>query len=299
MDIFHYTFMQNAFVTGLLIGAVCPVVGLFVTLRRLSMISDALSHVCLSGVVAGLLLGTHPVLTASAFSLTGAFLIEALRARYRTYSELSIAIILSAGVAGGALLLGLGSGLSANFMSYLFGSIITVTRFDVYLVSVVAAVILILIKLFHKELFLISFDEEGARVAGLPVTAISVGFTAVTALTVAISIRIVGILMVSSLMVLPVAAALKLAKGFRGALAISVIMAEVAVIAGLFASFYLDLVPGGTIIMISILLLILAVIFSSTRSSIISRRQDPVDSGGIKEPVSSAEVQFFCGRSDS
>lgn len=272
MDIFDYGFMRIAFVTGLLIGAVCPVVGLFVTLRRLSMIADALSHVCLSGVVAGLLMGTHPVATASLFSLSGAFLIEALRVKYKAYSELAIAIMLSAGVAGGAILLSLGSGLNANFMSYLFGSIITVGMPDLYIVLAAGTVILALIRLFYKELFLISFDEEGARTAGLPVAAISVGFTAVTALTIAISIRTVGLLLVSSIMILPVAAALRLAASFRSALVLSVVLGEVAVITGLFASFYFNLIPGGSIIMASVALLILSLAYSSVRSPGKTRR---------------------------
>ncbi|MHB8917295.1 MAG: metal ABC transporter permease [Desulfocucumaceae bacterium] len=269
MDIFDYGFMRTAFLTGLVTGVVCPVVGLFVTLRRLSMIADALSHVCLSGVVAGLIMGTHPVITSSVFSLAGAMLIEGLRARYKNYSELAIAIILSAGVAGGAILLSMGSGLNANFMSYLFGSIITVGAADLYIVLAAGTVILGGIRLYYKELFLITFDEEGARVAGLPVTAISIGFMAATALTVAISIRIVGLLLVSSLMILPVAAALRLAASFRSALILSVVFGEMAVVAGLFASFYLDLIPGGAIIAVAVVILLSTIAFSpaATRES--------------------------------
>lgn len=263
MDIFSYQFMQNAFIAGILIGIVCPVVGLYIALRRLSMIAEALSHVSLSGVVAGLLMGTHPVLTASAFALTGSFLIEALRTNFKKYSELSIAIILSAGLALGAILLGFGNGINANFMSYLFGSLITVDRTDVYIVSAAAVLVLILIRLFYKELFMVCFDEEGARIAGLPVRVISIGLMSITAMTIAISIRIVGLLLVSSLMILPVAAALKLANSFRSALIISVIMGEVAVITGIFVSFYYNLIPGGVIIMISVLILILSIAYSS------------------------------------
>ncbi|MFZ5642005.1 MAG: metal ABC transporter permease [Bacillota bacterium] len=266
MDIFDYSFMRYALITGMLVGVVCPVVGLFVALKRLSLISEALSHVCLSGVAAGLLMGTHPVLTASLFSVSGAFLIEAIRNRYKTYPELAIAIILSTGVAGGAILLGLGKGLNANFMSYLFGSIITVSLSDVVIIAASAIIILSLIRLFYKELFMITFDEEASVVAGLPVGLITVGFTALTALTIAISIKIVGILLVSSLMVLPVATALKMAKSFKGALFFSVAVAELSVITGLLASFYLNLVPGGVIIMASVLLLVLALVYSALRS---------------------------------
>ncbi|HBV98608.1 MAG: metal ABC transporter permease [Peptococcaceae bacterium BICA1-7] len=267
MEIFHYEFMRNAFITGMLVGVVCPVVGLFVTLKRLSLIADSLSHVCLSGVAAGLLLGTQPVLTASIFSLSGAFLIEAIRMRYKTYPELAIAIILSTGAAGGAIMLGLGKGLNANFMSYLFGSIVTVNGSDVLIISGAVAVILVLVKLFFKELFTITFDEEAAAVAGLPVKYISVGFTAMTALTIAVSIKIVGILLVSSLMILPVAAALKLAGSFRGALFLSVAAGELAVVSGLFASFYFNLAPGGVVIMTAVVILALSMLYGALRAS--------------------------------
>ncbi|WP_081460829.1 metal ABC transporter permease [Desulfotomaculum nigrificans] len=145
MEIFQYEFMQRAFLAGLVVGIICPAVGLFVTLRRMSMISDALSHVCLSGVAAGLLTGVHPVLAASAFAVGGALLIEKLRSTFRTYSELSIAVILSVGVALGAILLGLGNGYNANFMSYLFGSIVAITNNDLKIITLIGLLIMTLI----------------------------------------------------------------------------------------------------------------------------------------------------------
>ncbi|WP_003540546.1 metal ABC transporter permease [Desulfotomaculum nigrificans] len=261
MEIFQYEFMQRAFLAGLVVGIICPAVGLFVTLRRMSMISDALSHVCLSGVAAGLLTGVHPVLAASAFAVGGALLIEKLRSTFRTYSELSIAVILSVGVALGAILLGLGNGYNANFMSYLFGSIVAITNNDLKIITLIGLLIMTLILLLQKELFFIAFDEEGAAVSGLPVKAITVGFTVLTALTIAMAIRIVGLLMVSSLMILPVVTAMRVVKSFRGALVTAVIMAEVAVAVGLFASFYLNLAPGGTIVMTSVLLLLVTLAY--------------------------------------
>jgi len=255
MEIFQYDFMQRAFLAGIIIGLICPAVGLFVAVRRMSMISDALSHVCLSGIAAGLLVGTHPILTASAFAVAGALIIEKLRDIFRNYSELSIAILLSTGVALGAILLDLGKGYNANFMSYLFGSIVAINNTDLEIIAMVGLVILGVILLLKKELFYISFDEEAARLSGLPVKAITVCFTVLTALTIAIAIRVVGILLVSSLIVLPVATAMRVAKSFRGALLISVVMAEIAILVGLFASFYINLAPGGAIVMTSVLLL--------------------------------------------
>lgn len=261
MEIFQYEFMQRAFLAGIIIGLICPLVGLFVALRRMSMIADALSHVCLAGVAAGLLVGMHPILTASAFAVTGALGIEKLRDSFKTYSEMSIAIILSTGVALGAILLDLGNGYNANFMSYLFGSIVAINETDIKIIAMSGLLILAIILFFKKELFFISFDEEGAWLSGIPVKAITIAFTALTALTIAIAIRVVGILLVSSLIVLPVAAAMRLAKSFKEALIISVLMAEVAVVIGLLASFYINLAPGGAIVMTSVILLLATLAF--------------------------------------
>lgn len=257
MEIFQYDFMQRAFVSGIIVGLICPVVGLFVSLRRMSMISDALAHVCLAGVAAGLLTGIHPILTASGFAVAGALWIEKLRDTFKTYSEISIAIILSTGIALGAIFLDIGNGYNSNFMSYLFGSIVAINETDLMIIAVAGLIILGLTLLLKKELFFISFDEEGAQLSGIPVRIITVLFTALTALTIAITIRVVGILLVSSLIVLPVAAAMRLARSFREALIISVFLAELSVIVGLFASFYINLAPGGAIVMTSVLLLLI------------------------------------------
>ncbi|SFR13265.1 metal ABC transporter permease [Desulfoscipio geothermicus] len=265
MEIFHYDFMLRALGGGLLVGIICPVVGLFITLRRMSMIADALSHVCLSGVAAGLLLGTQPVLAAAAFALGGSLLIEGLREKYRHYAELSIAIILSAGVALAAILISLGNGLGGGFMSYLFGSLVLITVEDVWVMAAIGIPLLLLTLLFIKELFCITFDEVSARVSGLPVKLINTGFTVLTALTIAVAMRIVGILLVSSLMILPVAVAMQLARSFKGTLLVAVATGEMAVLAGLLLSFYLDLPPGGTIVMALVLALVMVLVVAPRR----------------------------------
>lgn len=264
MEFFQYNFMQRALLAGLLVGAICPIVGLFITLRRMSMIADALSHVCLSGVAAALLMKTYPVLTASAFAVAGAIFLEKLREHYKNYSELAIAVMLSAGVALAAVLLGLGNGLNANFMSYLFGSIMAVSETDIYVIMVIGFSVLGIVGLLYKELFYLTFDEEGARISGIPVNAISIGFTALTALTIAVAMRIVGILLVSSLMILPVAASLQIAGSFKKALWLAVILSEIAVAAGLVLSFYLNLAPGGTIILTAVFILAAVLVYKTT-----------------------------------
>lgn len=273
MEIFQYEFMHRAFVAGIIIGIICPTVGLFVALRRMSMIADALSHVCLAGIAAGLLSGSNPIITASAFAVGGALGIEKLREKFKTYSELSIAIILSTGVAMGAILLDLGNGYNANFMSYLFGSIVAINSTDLAIIASAGLFILTVTLLLKKELFFISFDEEGAKISGLPVKAITVIFTALTALTIAMAIRVVGILLVSSLIVLPVATAMRIAKSFHGALIIAIIMAETAVVVGLFSSFYINLAPGGAIVMTSVIMLLGTLLFHQRRYCTVKVRE--------------------------
>jgi len=273
MEILQYDFMLRALAVGLMIGVVCPLVGLFITLRRMSMISDALSHVCLSGVAAGLLTGVQPILSASAFALGGALLIELLREKYQHYAELSIAIILSAGVAVAAIIIGLGNGLGGGLMSYLFGSIVLLTTRDVGIIASIGTPVLLLTLLFTKEMFNITFDEEAARASGLPVKLINVGFIVLTALTIAVAMRIVGILLVSSLMILPVATAMQMARSFTGTLFCAVIIGELAVITGLVLSFYLNLPPGGTIVITLVLVLIATLIVSARRTGNLVRAE--------------------------
>lgn len=255
MEIFQYSYMNKALLIGLMVGIISPVIGLFIVLRRMSLIADALSHISLAGVAAGLLTGLHPVLAASVFSVAGAVIIEKLREKYKNYSELSIAIMLSTGLALGAVLLSMGHGFNANVFSYLFGSIVVTGESDFLVIAGTGAAVLLFVSLIFKELYYIAFDEEAARASGVAVSAINIAFTVLTSLTIAVAMRIIGILLVSSLMIIPVATALQLAKSFKGALYYSILFSVVSVMSGLVASFYLDLAAGGTIILISVALL--------------------------------------------
>lgn len=272
MEIFQYGYMNRAIFIGIVVGITCPVIGLFIVLRRMSLIADALSHISLAGVAAGLLAGAHPVLCASLFSVCGAALIEKLRENYRTYSELSIAIILSAGLALAAVLLSLGKGFNAGILSYLFGSIILIDDNDFYLITCIGLATLGLIALFFKELYFLTFDEDAAAAAGLAVRTISMGFTMLTAMVIAISMRVVGILLVSSLMILPVAGSLQLARSFKEALLLSAGLSLISVIVGICTSFYLDLSPGGTIILTSVWFL-LAILAGKKAAACLQRSQ--------------------------
>ncbi|WP_227395134.1 metal ABC transporter permease [Jeotgalibacillus aurantiacus] len=267
--IFQYEFLQNAFLSGLLIGVIAPLLGAFIVVRRLSLIADALSHVTLSGIAASLLLsktfvafnGLNPLWLGMGFSVAGSLFIERLRNVYKHYQELAIPIILSGGIGIGVIFISLADGFNTDLFSYLFGSVSAVSRSDLYLIIGIAVIVIALVTILYKELFLLSFDEEFSKASGLQTGALHLIFMVITALVIAGSMRIVGILLVSSLMTLPVAAAMRVARGFKQTIILSVVFGEIAVIAGLFSAFYLDLAPGGTIVVSSILILLTSIAF--------------------------------------
>ncbi len=257
MDIFAYSYMKKAFLVGSIVGIICPATGLFIVIRRMSLIGDALAHISLAGVAAGLMAGVNPVISAFVFSAAAALFIEKLREKYSDYSDLAVAIILSLGLALGAVLLSYRKGFNANVFNFLFGSIVVQSDSDFLLVATAGFIVITFIFLIYKELCLISIDEDTAKASGVAVKKISISFTLLTSLTIAVAMRTVGILLVSSLMVIPVATALHLAKSLRGALFLSIALSLSSVISGLFISFYLDLAAGGSIIIISIVFLCL------------------------------------------
>lgn len=262
-----YEFLQNAFLAGLIIGFIAPLLGLFIVVRRLALIADALSHVALAGIAGSLFLSQqvllfsalNPVYFGIGTAVGGSLLIEKLRGVYKHYEELAIPVILSGGIGLGAIFISLSQGFSADLIGYLFGSVSAVSRQDLWVVIVIAIIVTLFIYFFYKELFVLSFDAEYSKVSGVNSRFIQLSFMVVTALVIGASMRIVGILLVSSLMTVPVAAAMQLAKSFKAAMIYSVIIGELAVIIGLVTAFYLDIAPGGTIVMTSILLLLLVI----------------------------------------
>ncbi len=260
MEILQYAFMQRAIWAGIIVGVVCPLIGMVLVLRRLSLIGDALAHISLAGVAFGLVAGVNPTAAALVFSVMGTFAIECLYRFYRRYAELSIAIIIAAGMSLAVILISLGRGTTATVLSFLFGSIIALNPTDVRLITAVGIIVLAVVLLLYHQLFYMCFDEEAAAVAGIPVTRANLLFTFLVAVTVAISMRIVGALLVSSLLTVPVAAGLQLARSFRSAVIASIALGLTSVIIGIIISFYLNLPPGATIILTSLLLLAAALL---------------------------------------
>lgn len=265
--ILQYEFLQNAFMTGIIIGIIAPLLGVFIVVRRLSLIADALSHVTLAGIAASLLLekkfllfsGVNPLYMGMVFSVGGSLFIEKLRAVYKHYQELAIPIILSGGIGLGVIFISLADGFNTDLFSYLFGSVSAVSKTDLWTISIISIFVVVLVFALYKELFLLSFDEEYARATGIAARMLHFVFIVMVALVIAASMRIVGILLVSSLMTLPVAASIRFARGFKQTIFFSILFGEISVIGGLFLSYYLDLAPGGTIVMIAVLILVLAI----------------------------------------
>lgn len=257
MDIFTLDFFIRALIGGALIGLMAPMIGLFVVLRRLSMIGDTLAHVSIAGVAFGFLINVYPLLLGLVFAVLAAFAIEYLRKAFRSYAELSIAIILSGGIALASVLFTLGRGFNMNVMSYLFGSILTLNQTDLWLVASVTVIIVLFVILFYKELFLLTFDEDAASVSGLPARWLNIILTVMTALVVSVAIKIVGALLVSALLTIPVACSLAVGKGFRPTLWLAILFSEVAVVGGLVISGLWNLAPGGTIVLLLIGFLLL------------------------------------------
>jgi zinc transport system permease protein len=257
-DFWAYTFMQRAYLAGLVVAVLCPTIGIYLVLRRLSMIGEMFAHVSLAGVALGIFTGVYPLATALGFSLGAAAVLESLRRTYRVFTDLAIAIIISAGLSLAVVLIGLSRAFNIDLYSYLFGSVLAISTQDLWLVAAVGLLVVGFAWFFQKELFFIAFDEEAARSSGVAVDLVNLLFVAATALTISVSMRVVGILLVSSLITVPVAAALQLGKSFRTTAILAYIFAGLSVMCGLFVSYHANLAPGGSIVLTAVLLFVLA-----------------------------------------
>ncbi|CAM3587160.1 metal ABC transporter permease [Marinicrinis lubricantis] len=261
MDIIYEPFFQRALIGGGLIGLMAPLIGILLVLRRLAMIGDTLAHVSIAGVALGVLINWYPLATGILFAVAAAFIIEKLRKTYKTYAELSIAIIMSGGVALASILFTVGKGYNINVQSYFFGSIFTMDQTDLSTILIVTIVVLGLVSFLLKELFLLTFDEDAAAVNGLPVRWMNIVLTVLTALVISSAIKVVGVLLVSALLTIPAASGLALGKSFKHTVIVSVIISEAAVIAGLMAAGLYNIAPGGSIVLLLIGILVTILFF--------------------------------------
>ena len=258
---FQLEFMQNAFLAGVVVSILCPIVGLFIVLRRNSMIGDTLSHSSFAGVAIGLVLGYNPIFTAFVFTTMCAIIIELLRGYFKKYAELVMSIVLTFSLGIAIILISTGKA-SAKVNSILFGSILTVSKSDLLLIAVAGCITLIILALIYNKLIYVTFDEEGAKTAGINVKLINYLFTILVGATISLSIKIMGILVISSIIVVPVATAMQLKVNFKKTLIFSVIFGLIDILLGLVLAYYLDSAAGGTIAITSVTVLIITLIIS-------------------------------------
>lgn len=258
MDIFQYDFMVRAFIAGIILAVITPCIGAVVVFKRFSMIGDTLSHASLAGVAAGLIGGINPIVGSAAACLAAAFSIEAVRKLFPKSSEIALAVILSAGVGLAGILTGFIQN-AASFNSFLFGSIVAIGDFELYLVIAVGLVVFFAFIILYKALFYMVLDEEEAKHAGVPVRRVNFVFTILIALTISVSVRTIGVLIISSLMVLPVASAMQIARSYKQTTVFAVAFGLGIILSGLVISYYAGLKPGGTIALTGVVFLALTV----------------------------------------
>jgi len=244
-------FMRLALAAGAIVGVLAPAVGFFLVQRRQSLFGDGIGHVAFAGVAAGILLDVSPVLTALVFAVLGGIAIEVLRSRGGAAGDQALALVFYTGIALGVVLVAQAGALNVDLFQYLFGSILTVTRGDLVTIALLGGSGLATVALLYRAFAAVVIDEEGARVAGVPIGSLNIALATLTAVTVALSMRVVGILLVAALMVLPVSAAGRLAWSMRSTLVMATAIGLASSICGLTISYYADLPPGGTIVLVA------------------------------------------------
>jgi zinc transport system permease protein len=253
LQLLEHDFMRRALLAAGLVGAVAPLVGTFLVQRGLALVGEGLGHVALAGVAAGVLTGAAPVGTALVAAVGAGLLVEAVRARGRTSGDVALAVIFYGGIAGGVVLMSLApAGTTTNLESYLFGAITTTGPDDVVVFGVLAAVLVLVVLVLRPWLFAVVLDEEHARASGLPTRALTTALTVMTAVTVVLSMRTVGLLLISALMVLPVATAQRVARSFAAVLVCACAVGLVAALGGVTLSAVADTPSGGTIVLLAL-----------------------------------------------
>ncbi|MDP3267039.1 MAG: metal ABC transporter permease [Sulfuricurvum sp.] len=262
IEMLSYPFMQRAFAAGLIIAILAAISGSFIVLRRYSLLSETLAHVSLVGVSVGLLIGSNPLWMAIVASLIASWMIEYLRSVHHLYSDSILAIFLSGSLALAIIIVSLAGSFNASLFSYLFGSILSVTNEDLAVMGIAGTAGMALLLLFFKELYFIAFDEEVARASGIRVALLNFMLVSVIAVIIALSIRVVGTLLIGALMVIPPVAAIRFGLGFFKTMLLSIIIALISVIVGLSASFFFSLPSGAAIVLCLLLFFIVALVIN-------------------------------------
>lgn len=263
MEMFFYGFMQRAFQAAFLIAIIAPILGLFLVLRRQSLMADTLSHISLAGIALGLFLNVNPTFMTLIVVVIAAMIIEYLRTLYKSYSEISIAILMSAGMSIALVLMSLSSGGSTStIQQYLFGSIVTISQQQIYLLAALFVIIVGLFLVFRRPMYVLTFDEDTAFTAGLPAQLMSILFNVITGVTIAVIMPIAGALLVSAIMILPAAIAMRISKSFYWVIFVGIIVGIIGMFTGLTVSYQWGTPPGATITLAFIAIFILTTVLT-------------------------------------
>lgn len=263
VNLFQYDFIVRGLIAGVIIAIIAPVIGIFLVLKRYSLIADTLAHVSLAGIALGLLLKINPLFMAIGATTISSIIIDKLRLSKKVYGESALALFLAGSLAFAVVLISISHGFNATLFNYLFGSIATVTSGDIATVAIMSLIVLVTIILFYKELLYITFDEVSATVSGINVRLINTIFIILSAITISLAIPTVGILLISALVVIPVITALQFRKSFIPSILIAQAFSILAVISGVVVSYYFNIAPGGTIVLISLLMFIIVEIITA------------------------------------
>ncbi|KAF0224250.1 MAG: zinc transport system permease protein [Erysipelotrichaceae bacterium] len=251
MSIFNYEFMNRALWVGALVAVMSPLIGQTIVLKRMSMVGDAIAHTTLAGVAIGLILNIDPLISAMVAALIGVFLVDVLRQRLPYYADVAIAILMSLGI-------GLAGTLSSfvrdtnRFSAFLFGSIVAISETEVIMITGVVIIVVIVYFIFYKEIFAMTFDETMAQHSGVNVKLVNAIFMIMLGITLSIAAKTVGSLILSSLMILPVATAMQLSKSYKSTLVIAFLFSLFFMLGGLFISFYAGVKPGGAVVLLAV-----------------------------------------------
>jgi zinc transport system permease protein len=249
---FQYGFFQRAFIGGVCAALLCSLIGVFIVLRRQALIGEGVAHLSFGGIALGLFLALYPLDTALVLSVIGIFVISYLQRKRIVYSEMAIGIVISFGLAFGAVLASLHGGFGVDLFSYLFGSVLTIDQGDLWLIIILSVAVVSFVAIFFKELMHLTFDEQGTRLSGIPIFPFEVAFNLVLAFAVVVSIKIVGTLLISALLIIPAASAMQLSKSFKATVSISIVIGVVTVVTGLIISYLYDVATGGAIVLFGI-----------------------------------------------
>jgi zinc transport system permease protein len=275
LEYLQYGFIQRALICGAFIALLCSTLGVILVLRRFSLIGDGLAHVTFGSVALGLLFRIYPLYISIPVVMLSSIGILKLTQRARLYGDAAIGIVSSFGIAGGVILASVAGGFNVDLFSYLFGNILAIGPEELYISIALSVVVLVVIFLYFNEIFSMTFDEELARVSGIRTDRLNTTLALLTAITVVLTMSVVGIMLVSALLILPAVTALQLARGFRGAMLIAACVSFVAVTGGIFISLILNLPTGATIVMTGILIFLAALALR-----ILRQRQRPVHPAG-------------------